>query len=236
MKLVHFGHACLMVQTTSSRLLIDPGIFSVGFESARELAAVLITHQHADHVDVERLPALLAANPEAELITDTGSAGQLAERGIPARAVRPGDVLDLGGTAVEVHGGLHAHAHPDLPPPVPNVAFLVDGSLLHPGDSLHVPADRAIDVLALPTGAPWLKAAEAVDYLRAIKPRAAVPIHEATLSMPELNYGMFETLAPAGTSLRVLPRGEPVDVTSAAVTGSDGPSRWPRPDAARRRR
>ena len=210
MEVVHFGHACLLVQTDSSRLLIDPGTFSAGFESVRELAAVLITHQHLDHVDFERLPVLLAANPDAELVADTASAEQLGERGHHARAVTPGEVLDLGGTSVEVHGGLHAHAHPDLPPPVPNVAYLVDGRLLHPGDSLHVPQDRTVDVLALPTGAPWLKAAEAVDYMRAVKPRLTVPIHEATLSMPELNYRMFDALAPSGTTLNVLPRGEAV--------------------------
>lgn len=212
MKLVHFGHACLLVQTGSARLLIDPGTFSTGFESARELAAVLITHQHADHLDTERLPALLAANPGAQLITDTASAEQLAERGITARAVTPGERLELGGTPVQVLGGLHAHAHPDLPPPVPNVAFLVDGALLHPGDSLHVPTDRSVEILALPTGAPWLKAAEAVDYLRAVRPRVAVPIHEATLSMPELNYRMYDALAPEGSTLHVLPRGEPTTV------------------------
>jgi L-ascorbate metabolism protein UlaG (beta-lactamase superfamily) len=211
MQIVHFGHACLLVQTGSARLLIDPGELSTGFESVRELAAVLITHQHFDHLDFERLPALLAANPDAELIADQASAQQLADRGIPARAVQPGERFDAGGTDVEVLGGLHAHAHPDLPPPVPNVAFLVDG-LLHPGDSLHVPRDRTVDVLALPTGAPWLKAAEAVDYLRAVKPRVAVPIHEATLSMPELNYRMFDTLAPEGSTVRVVPRGEAVDV------------------------
>jgi L-ascorbate metabolism protein UlaG (beta-lactamase superfamily) len=211
MKLVHFGHACLLVQTGSSRLLIDPGTMSAGFESARELAAVLITHQHFDHLDLERLPALLDANPDAELIADTASTDLLAERGLRARAVRPGEQLDLGGTRVEVHGGLHAHAHPDLPPPVPNVAFLVDG-LLHPGDSLQVPPDRPVDVLALPTAAPWLKAAEAVDYLRAVRPRVAVPIHEAILSMPELYYRMFDTLAPDGSTVQVLPRGEPTTV------------------------
>jgi L-ascorbate metabolism protein UlaG (beta-lactamase superfamily) len=212
MQIVHFGHACLLVQAGSSRVLIDPGAFSAGFESARELDAVLITHQHFDHLDLDRLPALLEANPGAELIADTASAEQIGERGLEVRAVRPGERLEFAGTQVEVHGGVHAHAHPDLPPPVPNVAYLVDGRLLHPGDSLHVPPDREVEVLALPTGAPWLKAAEAVDYFRAVKPRVAVPIHEATLALPELHYRMFDTLAPQGSAMRVLPRGEAVEV------------------------
>jgi L-ascorbate metabolism protein UlaG (beta-lactamase superfamily) len=207
MRITHYGHACLLVQTGSARLLIDPGSFSSGFESLRELTAVLITHQHVDHLDPGRLPDLLAANPNAELVADEASARQLAELGVPARAVRPGERLELGGAVVETVGGEHAVIHPDVPV-IPNVGYLVDGTLLHPGDSLHVP-DRPVEVLGLPTAAPWLKAAEAVDYLRAVAPRVAIPIHEAVLARPQLVYGLFEQLAPPATQVRVLHPGEP---------------------------
>jgi L-ascorbate metabolism protein UlaG (beta-lactamase superfamily) len=207
MRLTHHGHACLLIQTDSARLLIDPGSFSAGFESERELTAVLVTHQHLDHLDTDRLPALLEANPGAELVADEASAAQLAELGITARAVGPGERMELGGAVVETVGGRHAVIHPEIPAP-PNVGYLVDGTLLHPGDSFHVP-DRPVEVLALPTGAPWLKASEAIDYLRAVGPRVAVPIHEKTLSMPGMVYGLFDRLAPPGTSVRVLDVGAP---------------------------
>lgn len=210
MQITHYGHACLLIQTGNARLLVDPGTFSAGFESARELAAVLITHQHVDHLDFERLPDLLAANPGATLIADTASAEQLAGRGIEARTATPGERIDLDGTTIDVVGGDHAVIHPDIPV-IPNVGYLVDGTLLHPGDSLHVPS-QPVDVLALPTGAPWLKAGEAVDYLRAVSPRVAVPIHEAVLAKPEMIYGLFERLRPPESAVRVLPRGEPAEV------------------------
>jgi L-ascorbate metabolism protein UlaG (beta-lactamase superfamily) len=210
MQITHYGHACLLVQTESARLLIDPGMFSPGFESVKDLTAVLITHQHVDHLDTERLPALLAANPHAELITDTASAQQLAEQGITARAVRPGERIELDGSVVETVGGEHAAVHPEVPV-IPNVGYLVDGALLHPGDSFHVP-HRPVDVLCVPTGAGWLKAADAVEFVRAVSPRLAVPIHEALLVMPQLVYGLLEELKPEATTVRVLNRGEPTDV------------------------
>jgi L-ascorbate metabolism protein UlaG (beta-lactamase superfamily) len=91
---------------------------------------------------------------------------------------------------------------------VPNNAYLVDGTHLHPGDS-YTPSPAPVDVLFLPTGAPWLKVSEAVDYLRAVAPRTAVPIHEAVLSRPAMHYGMFERLAPEKTTIQVLDREQP---------------------------
>lgn len=208
MLITKYGHACLLVEDGDARLLLDPGIFSTGFEELTGLTGVLITHQHPDHIDGDKLPALLARNPEAVLHADEATAAQLADRGLPARAVHEGDVLDLG-TQVRVVGRDHAEIHPDIPG-IPNTGFLVAERFLHPGDALTVP-DTEVEVLGLPTGAPWLKAAEAVDYLRAVRPRVAVPIHEAILSVPQVVYGLFDRLRPEGTEVRVIDGGEPAD-------------------------
>src|SRR6266545_3097997 len=76
LQIIHFGHSCVLVETGSARLLFDPGTFSHGFEDLRDLDAILITHQHADHLDIDRLPALIQANPQATLVADPGSAEQ----------------------------------------------------------------------------------------------------------------------------------------------------------------
>jgi hypothetical protein len=51
---------------------------------------------------------------------------------------------------------------------------------MHPGDALFTPGEP-VDVLATPAAAPWLKISEAVDYLRAVAPNRAVPIHQAII-------------------------------------------------------
>ncbi|MGZ3141798.1 MBL fold metallo-hydrolase [Lentzea chajnantorensis] len=207
MQVVHFGHACVLLDTGSTRILIDPGTFSSGFEDLVDLDAIMITHQHADHVDAEKLPALLRSNPRALLVVDEGTAPSVEHPTV----ARPGDVLKVGDTTVKAVGGQHAVIHQDIPV-VPNTGYVVgDGAFYHPGDALFVP-DEDVDVLGLPSGAPWMRTGEAIDFMRAVKPRVAVPIHEAVLAMPQMAYHHFENLKPAGTEVRPLQRGEESEV------------------------
>lgn len=201
MQLTHFGHSCVLVELDGTRLLFDPGTYSDGFTELTGLDGVLITHQHPDHVDVDALPQLLANNPAARLIADPATAEQLGWT-----AAHPGDELQIGAIPIKVRGGLHAVIHPDIPN-IDNVAYLLaDGALLHPGDSLYVP-EEPVDVLALPAGAPWMKISETIDYLRAVAPRVAVPIHQAVLAKPEMQYNLLRGLKPERTEFTVLEPG-----------------------------
>lgn len=209
MRLTKYEHACVLFEDDGVRVLIDPGTFSHGFEELTGLAAVLVTHQHYDHLDIERLRLVLERNEQAGLYADAATAAILAEAGIAASVVQPGDHVDVG-TGIDVHGGYHAVIHPDVPV-VPNVAFLLGGRFFHPGDSFTIP-HVDVEILGLPTGGPWLKASEAVEYVRAITPNIAIPIHEAVLAKPEIHYGLFERLAPEETEVRVVDPGSTFQV------------------------
>lgn len=201
MRLRKFGHSCLLAEEANSRLLIDPGCFSGGFEELRDLTGVLITHIHDDHLDLARLHAVLEGNPDVRIICDEASAGALRERGVTAEVVHAGDVLDLG-VPINVYGREHAVIHPDLPN-VPNVGYLLADRFFFAGDAFTVP-EKPVEILAVPVGAAWMKVSEAVDWLRIVRPRVAVPVHDHGNVFAEWIYHLFEQLSPAGTTVAVL--------------------------------
>lgn len=181
MRITRLGHAALLLETATTRVLLDPGVFSSDEAFGLvELDAVVVTHQHPDHLDPARAGGLVAANPDAVFLADPETAEQ---QGGPWQAHHDGDVTTVGDLTITAAGERHAEILPTLPI-VANVGVLVsDGTstLFHPGDSYAtVPHD--VDVLALPLGAPWAKVSDTVAFLAAVAPRQWVPIHDETIS------------------------------------------------------
>lgn len=183
MHITHLGHSCLLVETGGRRLLIDPGAFSADWHDLRDLDAVIITHQHPDHVDPEHVPALLAANPDAGVYVEPSVVELLGERAVPTVADQS---IELDGVRITPVGGQHAIIHNDIPR-VGNLGLLIkadsEPTLFHPGDAIaYLPID--VDVLAVPLAAPWCAFKETVEFVRGVRPASAIPIHDAVLSAP----------------------------------------------------
>ncbi|WP_063049275.1 MBL fold metallo-hydrolase [Nocardia arthritidis] len=206
MRIAHFGHSCLLVELHGKKILFDPGTFSHGFEGLTGLDAIAVTHQHPDHIDPNRIEALVEANPGARLLSDPQTAEQRGERW---EAVHAGNVLTVGDLRITGGGGRHAVIHPEIPV-IDNTVFQLGtaddpAQLVHPGDSLWVPP-VPVGVLAAPAAAPWMRISEAVDYLRAVAPRVALPIHYGIIreEAQGIYFGRLSEMAPAGTEFRVL--------------------------------
>jgi L-ascorbate metabolism protein UlaG (beta-lactamase superfamily) len=182
MIVTRLGHACLLVESPSTRLLIDPGTFSDTWHGLTDLDAILLTHQHPDHFDIDNVGSLVAANPGARLLLEPAVARMLPEQS--PHAVLAGEKVELGGVTVEVVGGEHALVHERIPA-VGNVGFVIRESggrtLFHPGDSYDV-TPSGIDLLALPFVAPWAKTAMTIDFANNVKPERAMPIHDVFLN------------------------------------------------------
>jgi L-ascorbate metabolism protein UlaG (beta-lactamase superfamily) len=193
MELTKHRHSCIRFDDGDRTLVIDPGAFS-DLDAALDGAdAVLVTHEHLDHVDADRLRATAKADPRLRIWAPSSVAEQFADLGEQVVGVGPGESFEAAGFGVQTFGGQHALIHP-LIPIVANIAYLIEDAVLHPGDSFTVPpAD--VQTLLLPAVAPWSKVAEVIDYTIAVRAPRAYPIHDAIVA--DVYHGVLKgNLAP----------------------------------------
>ncbi|MCU1439021.1 MAG: fold metallo-hydrolase [Rhodoglobus sp.] len=211
MKLTKYEHSCMVIEKGGSSVVIDPGSFTTPLSDLDGVVAIVITHEHADHWTPEQLTRLLDRNPDARILGPAGVAAAAAD--FTVETVAHGDKVEIDPFSFEFFGEKHAVIHESIPL-VDNVGVLVDDNLYYAGDSYTLPG-VAVETLAAPIGAPWLKIGEAMDYVLAVKPRRSFPVHEMVLSQvgKTMTQGRIEAVTTqGGGEFFVLEPGESLDL------------------------
>jgi L-ascorbate metabolism protein UlaG (beta-lactamase superfamily) len=180
MKLTKYTHACLVLEEQEQKLVIDPGSWTPDFGPLEGIVAVVVTHNHLDHFNMDNLTRIKQANPGVKLFGAAEVAQDASALGM--NIVTGGQGIKVGAFNLQFFGDMHAVIHSSFPPVPHNIGVLVNNNLYYPGDSLTIPADVAIQVLATPVSAPWLKMGEVVDFVTAVKPQRCFATHNAILS------------------------------------------------------
>lgn len=215
-RLTALGHSCVIVESARAdapllRVLLDPGNLTPALDDIGPVDAVLVTHPHVDHLDPAQIsrihwrttPRIYGGPGVAEALEEAGADG--------VSMVEPGG-FEIDGLTVEAFEAAHEPIYPGVPVS-PNLAYLIGGQIYAPGDSF-APAPGSVDTLLLATGAPWMKLSEAIDYLRLVAPRRAVPVHDGGLAAAHraLHRQLMEKFAPEGTSVHPLAPGASLDL------------------------
>lgn len=205
MTIKKLGHCCFVVEISTTRIMTDPSYSDYGGDSLaeRNISAILITHEHGDHLHIETLHEILKNNPDAIVISNTSVGKLLTEAGIPFTKVEDGESYDLASILIRGFGDKHAQIYEDYGQ-VQNTGYMIN-DLCYPGDSFNMPPDD-VDILALPVLGPWMKMMEAIDYAKALKPRIVFPVHDGTLKpFATFIYGIPEHfLGKAGIAFKKL--------------------------------
>ncbi len=188
MRISHLGHAAVLIETPAARVLIDPGNFTDAWHSLTDLDAILVTHQHPDHLDPEHVPALLAANPQAKVYLEPSILAKVADGTLPplgeATALAPNDQTVVGDLLVSAVGGQHAVIHRDLSR-VGNVGYVLRSegqpTFFHPGDAYDT-IPGGVDIVAMPAYGPWAAMKETIEFVRAVGALEGFPIHDELLN------------------------------------------------------
>ena len=218
MKLTKYTHACVRLEKEGAVLVLDPGTFSESAEALAGAQVVLVTHEHADHLDIPAVVKALQDDKDLVLHAPEGVAGQLRAEAAAAadriHTVEPGSTFQAAGFDIRSFGGQHALIHPQIPM-VANIGFLVDNNVYHPGDSFIIPDGITVQTLLVPLHAPWSKSAEVVDFVIGVRAPRAFQIHDGLLNDNGLGIveGHVKRIgAKYGTEYRHLAARESVEV------------------------
>ena len=209
MKVTKLEHSCLVVESAGRSVVVDPGSMTTAVVGVSNAVAIVITHEHEDHWTAEQLTRILDLSPDARIFGPAGVAAAASDFEITV--VTDGDVQEVGPFTLRFFGTTHAVIHSSIPV-VDNVGVLINDELYYAGDSFTIPEGIEVGTLGVPAGAPWMKIAEAMDYVLAVKPRRSFPMHEMGLSVAgkslsnariksatEAGGGEFFPLEPNGT-------------------------------------
>lgn len=183
MKITKFGHSCLLLEEGIARILLDPGEYS-DIPRVSGLSAILITHEHRDHISIPKLKTILENNEGGEIITHEGVGELLDTAGIAYRYLGHEEGININGVAIESFGVNHEVIHETVPI-VRNTGFLIAKRFFYPGDRLynpHVP----VEILGLPVAAPWATIGYLADYAKEINPKKVIPMHDGMLKQGDI--------------------------------------------------
>jgi L-ascorbate metabolism protein UlaG (beta-lactamase superfamily) len=202
-RLTYVGHATVLIEQAGVRILTDPllrgrvahvrRVVPVPCpEDLRDLDAVLISHAHADHLDV---PSLRMLAPPGRVVAPRGCADILGRAGLrDVVELAPGEGCPVGSIGVGAVRADHDGRRHPLGRRMHALGFLVDGPtrVYFAGDTDLYDGMAAlagqVDVALLPV-AGWgprlppghLNPQTAASAAALIRPEVAVPIHWGTM-------------------------------------------------------
>jgi L-ascorbate metabolism protein UlaG (beta-lactamase superfamily) len=202
-RLTWVGHATVLFEVGGARLLTDPilrdRLGHLRRQSAppdpdvmRRLDAVLISHQHFDHLDTASLRRL---DRDLRVVAPKGTGRVLGPLGFAhVEEVAPGDRVEIGGAVVTAVPAIHGGRRSPFGPEAGTLGFAIAGAqrAYFAGDTALFEGMAKLagdlDVALLPVwgwgpslGPGHMDPHDAARAAALLRPRIAVPIHWGTL-------------------------------------------------------
>jgi L-ascorbate metabolism protein UlaG (beta-lactamase superfamily) len=181
MKITKYLHSCLVFELDGYKLLFDPGKFSfaegeVTAEMFNDVNAVVITHIHPDHYDMEILKNILSLSG-AIVITNTQIGADLDKAGIVYTILEEGTV-NFGPFILKAFPVTH---EPIMDNPLPQMTgFIINDKVLHPVDSMEdkLLEYKGIELLLMVTMAPFANELRISGFADRLEPKQILPVHD----------------------------------------------------------
>jgi len=199
MRIRYLSHACFEIKD-GKRILIDP-FFSenpLAPEYREKPDLILVTHEHFDHTDTARFDAVV--------VSPTAVKARKIEQ------MKVGDRKTVEGIDIE----MVASSHHQSKCPTGYVFELEGKRIYHPGDTYldGIKPQKNIDIFFVPIGGYYtMNVDEAVEAVKIVKPKLAIPMHFNTFPQIKADPEEFRRkVEKEGFKVKVLKIGEEIEV------------------------
>lgn len=202
MKITRYFQSCLLIEENGVRILIDPsGQEAERADSFGKLDAVLYTHEHSDHFDVDLADKFMSTG--VAVYANTGNAKKFKSQ---PSIVTDGQELEIKGLKVKAIELPHCLMWDGSEGPQ-NIGFLIAERLFHPGDGKEL-AGLTVEILAAPITGPDVSLKDAHFFAKQLQAQTVVPIHYDYIgTKPEVFASQTD-----GFTVKILGIGESITV------------------------
>jgi L-ascorbate metabolism protein UlaG (beta-lactamase superfamily) len=200
-KLTYYGHACFLVESDGTAILIDPflegnPLASIGPGEVRA-DFIIVTHGHGDHLG-DAIP--IAKRTGATVISNFEIASYCGKQGAKIHAMHIGGSAAFPFGRAKLTQALHGSSFPDgsyAGNPAGVILWMGGRVLYHAGDTglfmdMQLIGEAGLDVAILPIGDNFTMGIEdAVRATRFLKPKTVVPMHYNTFGIIGADPGAF---------------------------------------------
>lgn len=178
MKITKLEHSGIILEKNGRKLVCDPVEFVGKLPELKDVDVLIITHKHGDHLQLDVILRILEKNPEAQVFAPEDTIEEVPG----AQMAVNGDEAEVGEFRLRFFGQNHAEIVPGVIP-CQNIGVVVDEKVVNPGDSFDMPSKMdQVEVLLVPSAAPWCKVPEGMEYIKRVQPKKVMPVHNAVLS------------------------------------------------------
>ena len=185
--------------------MIDPGNYGLDVENLKKVDIILITHKNEDHCFIEAIKTIIkTSNPL--ILTNKEVNEILKENGIESNILDVGKSDQINGVSIKAIRGKHG-----LPPDkiIPeDIGFLINEKIYHPGDTVNFEGKPYADLVLVPIAGPELNIDTAVQFVKDIKCKIAIPIHYDSPRFPANPEDFLNKMKNTNIDVKILKFGE----------------------------